>query len=276
VLPPLPAPPRHETILFSACDDCGRHDEIFSVHCPAVWMESEWLLVHAPRHPFLDLREEHLEIPRVIVHRRFLICPSLGRRSTEEDCVKVARVLASLLDRYGLTRHPTTGIWGRGSQCVSHLGFVVDTKRGMFGVPAQKLEGVSERARMLLARARVNRGRVPAKEVEVFIGKFQGLRLALPDTAYCIRALYTFLPKREGHVSPNAAWGGSMAFPSWGSRHGDPFCCLTSRSRRCAMAVLSHPALRRLYFWRDLPQSLRHRSIWPKVLASTATVQTDA
>jgi hypothetical protein len=72
------------------------------------------------------------------------ICPSLGRRSTEEDCAKAARVLDYLLDRYGLTRHPTKGIWGRVSQCVSHLGFVVDTKRGMFGVPAHKLEGVSE------------------------------------------------------------------------------------------------------------------------------------
>jgi hypothetical protein len=42
-----------------------------------------------------------------------------------------------------------------------------------------------------------------------------------------------------------------MAIPSWRSRHGDPFCDLTSRSRRCAMAVLSHPALRDLQFWRD-------------------------
>jgi hypothetical protein len=114
----------------------------------------------------------------------FLNCPSLGRRSTGEDCVKAARVLDSLLSRYGLTRHSTKGVWGRGSQCVIDLGFVVDTKRGIFGVPAHKLEGVSERARKLLVRARINRRRVPAKELEVFIGKSQSLSLAVPDTAY--------------------------------------------------------------------------------------------
>jgi hypothetical protein len=41
----------------------------------------------------------------------------------------------------------------------------MDTKRGIFGVPAYKLEDVFERARKLLERARINRRRVPAKEL---------------------------------------------------------------------------------------------------------------
>jgi hypothetical protein len=137
-------------------------------------MESEWLLVRPPRQPFLDLCEEHLERYRVLSYiDDIFICPSLGRRSTEEDCVKAGRVLDSLLERYGLTRHPTKGIWGRGSQCVSLLGFVVGTKPGVFGVPAHKLESVSEGPRKLLARAKINRRRHPAKELEVFIGKLR-------------------------------------------------------------------------------------------------------
>jgi hypothetical protein len=92
----------------------------------------------------------------------FLICPSLGRRSTEEDCIKASKTLDGLLARYGLIRLPRNGVWGRGSHVVMHLGFVEDAKRGKLGVPAQKLENISERARKLLARARVNRRRVPA------------------------------------------------------------------------------------------------------------------
>jgi hypothetical protein len=42
------------------------------------------------------------------------------------------------------------------------------------------------------------------------------------------------------------------------------------------MAVLSHPALRDLQLWRDLAQNLQHCPIWPKLLAPTAAVHTDA
>jgi hypothetical protein len=39
----------------------------------------------------------------------FLICPSLGRRSTEEDCVKASMTLDGLLAGYELIRHPRKG-----------------------------------------------------------------------------------------------------------------------------------------------------------------------
>jgi hypothetical protein len=42
------------------------------------------------------------------------------------------------------------------------------------------------------------------------------------------------------------------------------------------MTRLSHAALRDLQFWKNLPKQLHHRPIWPKELAPTCTVHTDA
>jgi hypothetical protein len=39
---------------------------------------------------------------------------------------------------------------------------------------------------------------------------------------------------------------------------------------------ISHLALKDLQFWRDLPQKLHHRPIWPKEHTSTDTAHTDA
>jgi hypothetical protein len=206
----------------------------------------------------------------------FLIYTSLGRRSTEEDCVKASKTLDGLLARYGLIRHSRKGVGGRGSQVVMYLGLVVDTKRGKFGVPSQKLYNTSERARKLLARVRVNRRQVPAKKLETFVGKVQVLRLAVPDTAFRPRALYATLSDQKESLVPNVAREGPMALPDSACRHGSRFSSHLSPCSRYSKAVLSHPALRDLQFWRDLPRSLHHRPIWPEVVAPAAAVHIDA
>lgn len=40
--------------------------------------------------------------------------------------------------QYGLTRHQAKGVWGESAQDIQHLGFVIDTVCGTFGVPARK------------------------------------------------------------------------------------------------------------------------------------------
>jgi hypothetical protein len=91
-------------------------------------------------------------------------------------------------------------VWGRGSQCLQHLGFMIDTRKGLFGVPAKKLDAVSEMAHMLLGRARINRRVVPTDKLESLIGKCQSLRLAVPDTPFRLHARYDCVPKRsQGH-----------------------------------------------------------------------------
>jgi hypothetical protein len=68
----------------------------------------------------------------------FAIAPSLGRAASVANCRKASRHIGELLRRYGLTRHPLKRVWGAGSQCLQHLGFEIDTHRGLFGVPAAK------------------------------------------------------------------------------------------------------------------------------------------
>lgn len=84
----------------------------------------------------------------------FAAASSLGRPSTKKDCLAASRTLDKLLARYSLTRHESKGIWGSGAQVVQHLGFMIDTIRGTFGVPDSKLDKIEIGARRLLRMAR--------------------------------------------------------------------------------------------------------------------------
>jgi hypothetical protein len=165
---------------------------------------------------------------------------------------------------YGLTRHQVKGVWNGGAQVLCHLGFMIDTVRGVFGVPATKSGKLEALSRRLLRMARNNARRVPARDLVSFIGSAQSLRLAVPDTAFRLRALYESLHGQKGsdpgHGDYYPSSNGVRA-----SRH-----CLRHRVR------LSHPALRDLTYWRDLRETLHHRPIWPKSETPTATVRTDA
>jgi hypothetical protein len=119
----------------------------------------------------------------------FAIAPSLGRPASLADCRRASRHLDALFYRYGLTRHPSMGVWGDGSQCLQHLGFVVEIVRGLFGIQAKKLDAISSLARQLLTWAGRNRRLVRADSLESFIGKAQCMRVAAPDTAFHLRAL---------------------------------------------------------------------------------------
>jgi Reverse transcriptase (RNA-dependent DNA polymerase) len=95
----------------------------------------------------------------------YLICPSTGRASTKMDCLRASARLYKLLLRYGLTRHPKKGVRCGGSQVLQHLGFVIDSVRGSFGVSASKLDKVSSMAQALLMRVRCNAHKLPAAEL---------------------------------------------------------------------------------------------------------------
>jgi hypothetical protein len=92
--------------------------------------------------------------------------------------------------------------------------------------------------------------------LESCIGKAQSLRLAVPDTAFRLRALYDCVPAREAA----------------GTRSGS----LGKGYRASPTARLSHPALKDLRFWGELPQHLRHSRIWPEMTKPTVTIHTDA
>jgi hypothetical protein len=128
----------------------------------------------------------------------FAIDPSLGRVATVSDCRKVPRIVGDLLLTFGLTRHPLKGVWGDGSQCLEHLGFVTHSRRGLFGVPDSKLAAISSIDQQLLQRARRNRRLTRRDSLESFMGKAKSVRQEVPDTAFRLRALYDITVSRLG------------------------------------------------------------------------------
>jgi hypothetical protein len=166
----------------------------------------------------------------------FAVVPSVGRPATEADCLKASAKLDKLLIRYGLTRHQVKGMWNGGGQVLTHLGFMIDTVRGIFGVPATKLSKVEALARRLLRMERSNARRVPARDLASFIGRAQSLRLAVPDTAFRPRALYDPLHGQTDSDPGHGDYLGSSGVRA--SRH-------VPRNR----VRLSHPALRDLAYW---------------------------
>lgn len=179
----------------------------------------------------------------------FLIAPSMGRASTKQDYFRASALLDKLLDRYGLTRHPTKGVWGHGSQVLQHLGFIIDTHRGTFGVPAEKLDRVEEQARTIMKLARRNRRRLSKQLQAKFIGTAQSLSLAVPDAAFRLRALYDCLACQNlssEQCGPPAPSSNCGRLQTWGPH---------------VRSTLSHAALRDLKFWQGLRQSMFHRPI---------------
>jgi hypothetical protein len=244
--------------IFYCEDSDGRWQRaLFSVSCASIWMEPFWLLVLEISAEILDYCQEDARLSCFELCRRLRAC-SISR----PPCIigrlsKSVAVFGRASLRYGLTRHPSKGVRGDGPQCLQRLGFVVDTVRGLFGIPAKKLDAISSFARHLLTRARTNRRLVRKYSLESFIGKAQSMRLAVPDTASHLRALYECVP---------ATTTASMPLTFLGKR-----CQTSTRTAR-----LSHPASKDLENWRDIPNQLHDRPIWPEVSKPTVTIHRDA
>jgi hypothetical protein len=191
------------------------------------------------------------------------VLPSVGRPATEADSLKASAKLGQLLVKYGLTRHRDKGVWNGGAQVLTHLGFMIDTVRGVFGVPPTKLGKMEALARRLLRMERRNARRVPVADLASFIGRAQSLRLAVPDTAFRLKALYDSLHGQTDSDPGHGDYPGSSGVRA--SRH-------FSRHR----VRISHPALRDFAYSRDLRGSQYHRPILPTPETPTATVHIDA
>lgn len=123
----------------------------------------------------------------------FLILPSVGRPSSRRDCLRASRLISRLLKHFGLRRHPEKGVWGGGSTCMTHLGFVIDTVRCRFGVPARKVDKVVSMAKLMMQAVRRNRRQISKSTVLSFAGTCSSLSLAVPDTRFHLRGLHDVL-----------------------------------------------------------------------------------
>lgn len=88
---------------------------------------------------------------------------------SHSDLPETRSRLDSLLTDCGLARKVGKGCW-EGSQRIEHLGFIIDTKKMVFGITPRRMEKIKGIARKLLSQARRNRRLVEMSLLRHFNG----------------------------------------------------------------------------------------------------------
>ena len=129
------------------------------------------------------------------------------------------------------------------SQSIEHLGMLINSKRGTFGVTRRKLEKTKRLARALRCGAAENSRRVMKKDLAAFVGLAQYLAMAVPTAQFHLRALYNAMTRAEG-------WGPGVR------------------------VILRKEEFRDLRWWANLHLQKRTRPIWPPT--TNDVLRTDA
>ena len=165
-----------------------------------------------------------------------------GRQGTYEEAVAARDASYAVFDMLGLTRNTTKGQHDPTQVLPDHLGFCIDSRRGLFLLTERRVCKLRSQAIDLLVHAASHRRLVSTRLLASFTGLAQSSCLAVPSGRFMLRASYDDLATRRG-------WGGRVR--------------------------LSAQALADLRFWRDVRDS-RHvgRSIWLE--PTTRTLSSDA
>lgn len=139
----------------------------------------------------------------------------------------IAAYIVSLAASLGITLHPTKTDWDP-KQTRQHLGMLVDTVKGEFRVPADKLARIRCMAKDILCHAGRNKRYVTPKSLKSFAGLGVSLYIALPQARMYLRSIYDVLRHDSGtqHVK------------------------------------LSHQAVRDLQWWLQLSKEWNGKAIW--------------
>jgi hypothetical protein len=78
------------------------------------------------------------------------------------------------------------------------MGIDIDTAKGYFFAPTEKLQKLAKQARHLLQRATRNNKWLPVKELQTFVGHAQYLFLAIPAARFFLRELHSVLGDKWG------------------------------------------------------------------------------
>ena len=116
--------------------------------------------------------------------------------SDQQALLAARKTTSDLLQRLGLQRHPDKGQWTP-TQTICHLGILIDTQKGIFQVPSDKLASIKSNARSLLTQAKRHRRWCPTHRLEAFVGTGMSLTLALPAARTWSRSLYDALAARR-------------------------------------------------------------------------------
>lgn len=196
-IPPISPSPRYAGLFHYLSGICGWHNPLFPLSCAAIRLVQKRLLVLTICREVLDSDQDELWVQSIDVCGPRSLYPIVREAGDDIGLFKGLASRKLLASAYGLTRHPTKGVWGRRAHVLEHLGIVIDSVRGIFGVAAQKLKALSGMARALLKQARCSRTLVVSKELENFIGKAQSLRLAAPETAFSAQSPLRRYPVRD-------------------------------------------------------------------------------
>ena len=150
------------------------------------------------------------------------------------------RFVLDTLAMLGLVPHPKKCHW-EPTQVLEHLGFFIDTHRGLFYVPAQKVRKFAVLARDLICRALRSKRWVSRSMLARFCGVAISALLAIPPARFFLRELYMCLPS-------DSDWPGHVK--------------------------LSKQALSDLRWWAALPPKWNGRPIWR--IPTTRSLHTDA
>ena len=105
---------------------------------------------------------------------------------------KAREKVAALLRHCGLQRKVGKGCW-EGARRLEHLGFIIDTKKLLFGITEARLEKLASIAQQLLSQARRNRRIVDVSLLRHFCGVAISCSLAMPLSRFYTRSLYDSL-----------------------------------------------------------------------------------
>ena len=122
--------------------------------------------------------------------------------STYQDALRLRDRLDGLLDSLGLARNPKKGQW-EPVQVLQHLRLLVDTKRGEFRAPAEKLDRIARQAHELLCASARRKRAIPVRELSKLAGRCQFLYLAIPPARFYLRELHSV-------IATKSSWGGCV------------------------------------------------------------------
>ena len=139
----------------------------------------------------------------------------------------ISAYIVSLAASLGITLHPTKTDWDPKQTC-QHLGMLVETVKGEFHVPANKLARIRCMAKDILCHARPNKRYVSPKSLKSFAGLGVSLYIALPRARMYLRSIYDVQrhDSRKQHVK------------------------------------LSHQAIRDLQWWLQLSKEWNGKAFW--------------
>jgi len=122
---------------------------------------------------------------------------------TREQARQERDNIFSLFRRLGLAIAPDKGVHDPTRVLPEHLGYQIDTERGLFLLTKRREKALVHGAHHLLHLMSTSQGWVPSRSLASFAGLAEASGLALPLGRFMLRALYDDLATRRG-------WGGKV------------------------------------------------------------------